>query len=210
MKDHHHTPEDHIRQHVSSAIATLTAYVLALSLLEPDLDAIRLLFDKSFHLNKGWGNRLYRIIISALVADRRFQCQAFDVISHLQKLLGHKDVPSQQGRWIASSSRGQVVSPSLFESMELSREPCLQFLCIPAILLAQDKVLGPPLRFVISNTGPLSSTVDHVVIVPTSQIGSLSRFGYMQHEWRSRVDGDCMVVYLAPTVSTGLHARVNP
>ena len=76
--------------------------------------------------------------------------------------------------------------------------------------MSQDKVLNPPLRFVISDTSPLNSTVDHVVTVPTSQIGSLARFGHMQHEWRNRIEGECMVVHLAPKASPGFHARVNP
>ena len=113
----HRSPETHLQHHIRDAIATLTANVLELSLIETNLDNVSLSFVDTLGRFDGWPQGLPRDIRSTLAAETPVECQAEDITCYLRKLLDHPTPTPKQGSWVASSFKGQVFIPTLFERL---------------------------------------------------------------------------------------------
>ena len=199
----------HPKNCIGHAIAVMTANILSLSLLEPDLDTIRLFISTyRVFVNYAGTTGLADKVYWSLTTPMSSKCIITDVIDYLKVLLGHEIHHREE--WVASSFKGQVLVPILFEEMELRKEPCIQFQCLPGILVSQENPQSPPLRYILSDVHPICSTTDSLLTVDSSQILSLSRFKSMESEWRNRVSKDRMYVHLALRASTDPQVRVNP
>ena len=220
--DHDHfekdcpTLEARVKDKFGELIATIVTHVLTLSLLVTDLSSCRLHFDE-IESDQFARNPATFVIYSVLTTNLPFSLGPLEVMENLKMLLGHDHEHLPHGRWIASSDKGQIILPSLFESMRLRREPYLQIYCYPGILLSQDKPFGPPLKVMVSDQRDQLMTAGNeldMVTVPTAQIGSLSRFSSLQYEWRTRrVSGrssEIMTVHLCLKASTGYYAKICP
>lgn len=208
------TLEDHVKTHFGCSIAVIVAHILTLSLLVTDLSSCRLYFDQSQE-NRFFSEGAVDVIYNTLKDNIPCALKPLQVMKYLKLLLGHdhetlpRDPWMKREDWIASSDKGQIILPSLFESMRLTREPCLQILCYQGILLSRDKPFGPPLRLIVSEGKTVGREPD-MLTVSTAQIGSLSRFKSLQYEWRTRRKAEIMFVHLSLKASTNYYAKVDP
>ena len=190
----------------------MTANILSLSLLEPELDTIRLFVSayRDSVNHAGLADKVHQ----SLTTRVSFEYAIAEVIGYLGVLLGHEKVYPRQishrEEWVASSFKGQVLVPTLFEKMELRKEPCIQFQCFPGVLVPQEKPQSSPLRYIVSNVYPLCSTRDSLLTIDSSQVLSLSRFMPIENEWKNYVSKDRMYVHLALKACTDSQVRVNP
>ena len=203
----------HLAKHVSPKIAILVAQVLAVSLLEPDMKSSRLYFDHGSHDSSRWlGSSLFGRVEFALRSNEPSDCDARDVVAHVKTLLGHGMFNRANETWMASSSKGQVLFPCVYETMELLLAPSLAFYCAPGILSHQDGTYGFKLREVESE----DTLKDHYtwpqqrMTIPSSEIDSLSRFSSIQHEWKTRIEGDRMFVQLTTKHFAWNSPKVDP
>ena len=203
----------HIRDHIGGEIATLTANILVLSLLETDFETLRLQFDKKYDAMQArtYQDDMYTPVYEALVNNSPAVCGPATILSYLRRLLGHPEPPSSEGSWIASSYRGQVLFPRLFETMKLESEPSMRFLSVPGIMMRQGPANSPRLRYITSSVkGYGDDTPSMLEAIPSSEIHSLSRFNAIKSEWRSRLDKENLQAHVSVEVSTGDYVRVNP
>lgn len=202
-----------------SKICAIATHVLALSLLEPPLDTVRLRLDSGDHVLRGTeserhADSLYELVHTALYQrcnSRPFEVTPYLLISHLLRILGHEGGNTAEERCIAWSFEGQVIFSSLIERMELGKGPCMQFVCVPGVLVRQDKESGLALQTIKGEQRSEVPVEDFdTTYLSTSQVSSLSAFNSMDPTWKYHVEGDCMLIHLAKKFAVDAYTRVSP
>ena len=202
----------HFTNHIVHRLTLVAANILALSLVSTGLNDIRLHFDRNFKLESLTTSdpiELLSTTRSILSDGLSASISTEDVISYLRRLLGHQDLAVWQSEyWVASSSRGQVLFPQLFETMRLERQPCLALMVIPGILTRADQSPGPRYRAIVSKERPPSESGISTT-VPSSQISSPSQFNSLAYEWRARAENDFIIATLSAKEASGGLIMVN-
>jgi hypothetical protein len=210
--EHRYSPESHFTNHIVDRLALAAAHILALSLVNTDLDDIRLHFDKNFKwesLTISDPSELLSATRAILLDGLSTSISTEDITSHLRRLLGHEDLAVWQNEyWVASSSRGQVLFPQLFETMRLERQPCLAFIVIPGILTRADQSPGPLYRAIISKERP-PGEYGLSITVPSEQILGPSQFNSLAYEWRTRTENDFIIATLSTKEASGGLIMIN-
>ena len=97
----------------------------------------------------------------------------YSLLHHAIRLAGH-DHPQEYGRWVMSSYNGQVIFPSLYETLEINKEGFLTLSWLPGIIRYRDQVHNqicfPDL---VARTGRLEVLKDMPVIGPCFLVPSL-------------------------------------
>ena len=197
------------------------ADILALSLLDSELGSIRALFDGSIQSREVEVDQLstspegdfISVVDKALRNRETDECEARLIVSNVRKLLGHNYLQAKAS-WIASSFKGQVLLPSLYGSLHLRHSPSLQFYCMPGILSYQDGPKGLNLRRVECERAFIHRNAGHrqeaLMTVPTSNVDALSRFSSTELVWKTRMDGERLLVHLSPGEDAAKLCRVDP
>ena len=211
---------------VSRRISFLIAHILALSLLDTDLNTIRLHFSKDWVEKDHSNSRLWSYVYDALRLHRCGQYSLSAVVDYVLDMLGHinasshEDVPdrmSARGRtraytdtsdWLGSSRRGQVVLPSLLLDMTLENEPCYRFISVPGVLSVQARQ-GETFEVVISTESTYDVCTEDPNIVPSAQVKSLTRFASFEHEWFCRFLPGSLQVHLGLKDHAQVDTRSN-
>ena len=202
----------HLVEHIGPKIAVLVAQVLALSLLEPDVSSLRLRFDEGSQQSSHWEETFYGLVRRALVRTEPVECEARKVVSHVRKILGHDDLIPDNVSWLASSCKGQALFPYLYETLEFHLAPSLQFYCVPGILSHQDESQSYKLRQIVGEDvlKGWKAWPEVRMTVPSSEIGSLSRFSGAKHEWKTHMEGERLVVHLSIQQLSGNIFKIDP
>lgn len=209
-RGYHYSIEHHLDE-CGDKIAIMVTNILALSLLGPDLHTLLIRLPRPHEYGEVFKFEVKR----ALVRGSRVQVAARTIIDGIRGMLG-TDFPSNytwpSDGWIASSVKGQVAFPRLLATMVVGYEPCLQIVCVPGILSFLEKPPSPALQSVVGEGQyrPMIKQVTKATTVPSSQVGNLSRFTSVKHEWKCRSDGYRMVVHLTPKDTTGNCIMINP
>ncbi|KAL9108962.1 MAG: hypothetical protein Q9227_006358 [Pyrenula ochraceoflavens] len=208
---------DHFTRHIVARVSIVTANILALSLIDSELDEIRLHFDREFQkwpLRGPDADSVLHATQDILINGRPGLPAVEGVELHLKRLLGKY---RRQNRVLApigcsflvESWSGQVVLPQFVETMQLQRQPCLTIIVIPGILVRADQPDGPYYSAIVSedSPNPVSSPYD---IVPSDQVRNLSQFSALEYEWRLRVGDETLIAndrLALAEANTGLRER---
>ncbi|KAI9858849.1 MAG: hypothetical protein M1824_004014 [Vezdaea acicularis] len=207
-----YTLDLHIETHVTRNIAKLMSNILVLSLVHSDLEIVRLCLKPKFGPTD---LDIVQKIFEALSSSDPVTCKVTEVFTFFLALLDHDEAKfserntiSIEDNWLATSARGQVLFPRLLLDMSLEKTPIIQFICLPGVLSMKDRPKGEQFRSLISDDRGYESK--DPAVIPSSQIGNLSRFSTLRHEWRFRIVPDSVPVHLSLKDYAGYSTRVGP
>ncbi|KAL9115400.1 MAG: hypothetical protein Q9227_000721 [Pyrenula ochraceoflavens] len=145
FEDQDRSPQNHLEKHIIDRLALVCENVLALSLLDGDLEDVRLYFDKRIQFQSPTTSDSGELlaVMQQILKGEAIQHESISVdalINHLRKLLAHETRHLWlDGYWVASSNRGQVLFPKSFESTRLEQSPRLTLKVVPGILNRADR-----------------------------------------------------------------------
>ena len=183
---------------ICRSLSILLAHVLVISLLDTSLDSARLYFDKDWIEKHEVESRICSQIFEALRWSACKACELSTIVQHMIELLGHvsppnkslqllgqKDPPNELDKWLGTSRRGQVLLSKLLLDVKIQNAPCYQFICVPGVLSVYDRPKGEIFEAVTSTEAPFTDY--NPIPVPSTQIGFLTRFASLEHEWLYRI-----------------------
>jgi hypothetical protein len=180
----------------SKAISPIVADILALSLFDSCLDSMLVYYCR----NRKLGNRSMRVweytVQRILETGAPQKCDIRTILAFTLGLVRH-EVSSNEWKWVASSFRGQVIFPRVFEDNTLQQEGYLELLCFPGIL--EPEGAKRPFNLV-------RPQVQHLVICNddflSNRITSIVNW-YQDHQllWHTSAREDCLQIGMGWTKS---------
>ena len=205
----HRTRGDEVYK-VGCNVTLLVVHILVLSLIDTNLDALRLCFDRSWHESLAYGDCLPKLLFDALQWHTPKSYLAHDVVKHVLRTVSHGR-PRADDSWLTTSRRGQVLLPRLLFEMKLEDEPCFRFLCVPGVLSLRERPKGEVFEMLTSSERVIKDRLkESPTAVPSSQVKTLSAFGSLQHDWLYRILADSVQVHLSFKGHAEPSGRVDP
>ncbi|KAI9893039.1 MAG: hypothetical protein M1814_000923 [Vezdaea aestivalis] len=232
--DSNNKPLGWIEKFINRSISEILSVVLTLSTIHSNLEEVRLFSD----LKRGpanWThdssdpdlefpnvispNTKHRKLSSELVGlfqkSTQLRWTEHDVFHELVALLNHKGIltlPGPSGglqHYLGTSDHGQVLFFSLMLEMRLEKAPRTSFMCLPGVFSMKGRPKGEHFRSLVSSKG-INVHPQPSPGIPSSQIGNLSRFASLQHEWNFRIIPGSVLVHLSLKDYQGKSTRVEP
>ena len=205
-----HLPELHLRDHLVTQVAHVANNILLLSLVETDLEDIRLHFDGSLNWESTRnGTDFYGALCRLAFKSLPVFVGMPAVLEQMHRLLDSEaPEPSSKGGVIASAAHGQVLFPRMFQNIRLDPQKCLGLLIIPGFFNRTGRPYGPRYRAIIGRhcTPPFLARA----IVPYSQVKTPSQFNSVEYEWRTSIDRDCLITTMSTKQTNGTLVAVDP
>ena len=173
-------------------LSYIVADIMALGLFDNSLDHIMLYYPNSYTVQSTQAIEWVYHIRDILLDGRPRQCPTIAILSWTLQMINHEVLADLQSHdWVASSFRGQVVFPEIFETHSLGSEGFLKLVCIPGVLASGpgntqrfSRVRCSPDRLTSSPQNFQSDVVSRCVnLFPTEKI-----------QWRTSLEADCLFV----------------
>ena len=173
-------------------LSYIVADILALALFDDSLDHMMLYYPKSYDLPGNQAIEWVSHIRDVLLDGRPRLCPTIAILSWALQMINHEVLADVQSHdWVASSFRGQVVFPQIFETHSLGSEGFLKLVCIPGVLASGSgntrrvsRVKCFPARFTTSPQNFRTDVVSRCLnLFPTEKI-----------QWRTSMEADCLSV----------------
>ena len=186
-------------------LSFIIADILALTLFDSSLDHLMLYYPKSNTISaraqSGWPSYVRDILLDG----RPRACPTVAILSWVLQMVDHQvQANVKEQDWVASSFRGQVVFPEIFETHSLGSEGFLKMVCIPGVLFSGSRniqrvsqVRCMPAQYTTSRNDFGSDVVTRCVnLFPTEKI-----------QWRTSLQADFLYAGIG---WTGVFTNTRP
>lgn len=180
-------------------LSLIVANILAIALFDNSLDHLMLHFRPRISSKGPAGDDLEAYVLKVLLGDLIQPCSINKILSWAMEMVGHEVIADLDAdNWVASSFRGQVVFPEVFETQSLISGGFLRLVCIPGILTSGS---GNTQRFSRVKCLPAEQYGTKPQGFSTDKVTSCSNlFSSEKIQWRTSRKADCLVAGIGWTM----------
>ena len=186
-------------------LTVVVADILALSLFNGSLESMLVYRASGIKpkQEKIYENFLVNLSLTSSALRNAQDVQAKDVVGWAL-MLAHHEIPTElkNSNWVASSYKGQVVFPKVFEDLLLNKVGYLELFCLPGVLTRA----GQGKRSFSNLKGHMSDTLEHhqtsTKMMQTPITKSLNLFPEENLVWQVLSHQDCLSVGMGWSVNT--------